>query len=89
MGIKPKFEDGKKRFKGINVSVRELVNIPIEVVDFETGIVPRFEREEYEKKLRKQRLCTMRLSQPMMAKSRLALSILMILRSRTDAMWCA
>lgn len=51
MGIKPKFEDGKKRFKGINVSVRELVNIPIEVVDFETGIVPRFEREEYEKKV--------------------------------------
>ena len=51
LGIKPKFEDGKKRFKGMSVSVRELVNIPIEVVDFETGIVPRFEREEYEKKV--------------------------------------
>lgn len=51
MGIKPKFEDGKKRFKGMSVSVRELVNIPIEVVDFETGIVPRFEREEYDKKV--------------------------------------
>lgn len=35
----------------MSVSVRELVNIPIEVVDFETGIVPRFEREEYEKKV--------------------------------------
>lgn len=51
LGIKPKFDDGKKRFKGVNVSVRELVNIPIEVLDYETGIVPRFEREEYERKV--------------------------------------
>lgn len=51
LGVRPKFEDGKKRFKGMNVSVRELVNIPIEVIDFETGIVPRFEREEYEKRV--------------------------------------
>lgn len=51
LGIKPKFDDGKKRFKGMSVSVRELVNIPIEVIDFETGIIPRFEKEEYEKKV--------------------------------------
>lgn len=31
-------EDGKKRFPGSVVSIRELVNLPIIVKDFETGI---------------------------------------------------
>ena len=31
-------EDGKKRFPGQVVSIRELVNLPIIVKDFETGI---------------------------------------------------
>ena len=31
-------EDGKKRFPGTVVSIRELVNLPIVVKDFETGI---------------------------------------------------
>ena len=31
-------EDGKKRFPGAVVSIRELVNLPIVVTDFETGI---------------------------------------------------
>ncbi len=31
-------EDGKKRFAGAVVSIRELVNLPIIVKDFETGI---------------------------------------------------
>ena len=31
-------EDGKKRFPGVVVSIRELVNLPIVVKDFETGI---------------------------------------------------
>lgn len=31
-------EDGKKRFSGAVVSIRELVNLPIVVKDFETGI---------------------------------------------------
>lgn len=31
-------EDGKKRFPGTVVSIRELVNLPIVVIDFETGI---------------------------------------------------
>ena len=31
-------EDGKKRFPGTVVSIRELVNLPIVVTDFETGI---------------------------------------------------
>ena len=30
--------DGKKRFKGATISIRELVNLPIVVHDFETGI---------------------------------------------------
>lgn len=32
-------EDGKKRFPGAVVSIRELVNLPIVVKDFETGIM--------------------------------------------------
>lgn len=31
-------EDGKKRFPGVVVSIRELVNLPIVIKDFETGI---------------------------------------------------
>lgn len=31
-------EDGKKRFPGVVVSIRELVNLPIVVKDFEMGI---------------------------------------------------
>ena len=31
-------EDGKKRFPGVVVSIRELVNLPIVVTDYETGI---------------------------------------------------
>lgn len=31
-------EDGKKRFAGATISIRELVNLPIVVKDFETGI---------------------------------------------------
>ena len=31
-------DDGKKRFPGVVVSIRELVNLPIVVKDFETGI---------------------------------------------------
>lgn len=38
MGIKPKFDDGKKRFDGTVVSIRELVNLPIIVIDYEDGI---------------------------------------------------
>ena len=31
-------DDGKKRFPGAVVSIRELVNLPIVVKDYETGI---------------------------------------------------
>lgn len=38
LNVAYKPEDGKKRFAGTVVSIRELVNIPIIVKDFETGI---------------------------------------------------
>ena len=38
LNVAYKPEDGKKRFAGAVVSIRELVNIPIIVKDFETGI---------------------------------------------------
>ncbi len=38
LNVSYKPEDGKKRFAGTVVSIRELVNLPIVVKDFETGI---------------------------------------------------
>lgn len=38
LNVAYKPEDGKKRFSGAVVSIRELVNLPIVVKDFETGI---------------------------------------------------
>ena len=38
LNVAYKPEDGKKRFSGTVVSIRELVNLPIVVKDFETGI---------------------------------------------------
>ncbi len=38
LNVSYKPEDGKKRFAGAVISVRELVNLPIVVKDFETGI---------------------------------------------------
>lgn len=38
LGVSYTPEDGKKRFKGAVISIRELVNLPIVVHDFETGI---------------------------------------------------
>ncbi len=41
LNVAYKPEDGKKRFPGVVVSIRELVNLPIVVKDFETGIKDR------------------------------------------------
>ena len=38
LGVTYQPADGKKRFKGAIVSIRELVNIPIVVRDFEMGV---------------------------------------------------
>lgn len=49
--IKPKYSDNKKRFDVERVSVTTLANMKIVVLDFETGVVPRFEKQEYEQKV--------------------------------------
>lgn len=51
LGIKPRFTDGKKRFEGALVRLSELVNLPIEVHDFETGILPQFLKEKYNRQV--------------------------------------
>lgn len=38
LNVAYKPEDGKKRFAGAVVSIRELVNLPIVVKDFEVGV---------------------------------------------------
>ena len=38
LNVAYKPEDGKKRFAGAVVSIRELVNLPIVIKDFETGV---------------------------------------------------
>lgn len=38
LNVAYKPEDGKKRFPGVMVSIRELVNLPIVIKDFETGV---------------------------------------------------
>lgn len=38
LNVAYKPEDGKKRFAGAVVSIRELVNLPIVVKDFESGV---------------------------------------------------
>ena len=47
--IKPKYSDGKKRFDAMKVSIQDLCNQTIEVLDFEKGIVPGWQIEEYKK----------------------------------------
>lgn len=38
LGVSYAPADGKKRFPGPSISIRELVNLPIVVKDYETGI---------------------------------------------------
>lgn len=47
--IKPKYGDNKKRFNAQTVSLKTLRNTQVIVLDFETGIVPGWMREEYNK----------------------------------------
>lgn len=53
LGIKPKYADGKKRFKGNMVSICDLVKEEIVVLDFETGVIPKFQKAEYDGKVAK------------------------------------
>lgn len=55
LGIHAKFADGKKRFDGAEVNLSELVGEEFLIVDFETGVVTRPQRREYEEKVERQR----------------------------------
>ena len=49
--VKPPTLDGKKNFKGQKISVQELDRKGIIVVDFERDVVPKREREDYNRRL--------------------------------------
>lgn len=50
--VEVKYQDGKKRFKGADISPRELAGKPFVVVDFERDLIPRREKERYQRELR-------------------------------------
>lgn len=54
-GIKAKYQDGKKRFEGNEINISELVGEEFLIVDFETNIVTKPQRREYEEKVAQQR----------------------------------
>lgn len=49
--IKPKYNDGKKRFNQSRISIQDLNNQTVEILDFETGVIPGWQTDEYRKKL--------------------------------------
>lgn len=49
--IAPTMLDGKKNFKGAKISPRELDRQPFVLVDFEREVIPRREKEEYQRRL--------------------------------------
>ena len=54
-GIKAKYQDGKKRFEGVEINISELVNEEFVIIDYETGVVTKPQRREYEEKVAQQR----------------------------------
>ena len=54
-GIKAKYQDGKKRFEGMEINISELVGEEFLIVDFETNIITKPQRREYEEKVAQQR----------------------------------
>lgn len=54
-GIKAKYQDGKKRFDGAEVNISDLMGEDFVIMDYETGIVTRPQRREYEEKVAQQR----------------------------------
>lgn len=54
-GIKAKYQDGKKRFDGAEVNISDLVGEEFVIVDYETGIVTKPQRREYNEKVERQR----------------------------------
>lgn len=54
-GIKAKYQDGKKRLEGMEINISELVNEEFVIIDYETGVVTKPQRREYEEKVAQQR----------------------------------
>ena len=54
-GIKAKYQDGKKRFEGAEINISELVGEDFVIVDYETGVITKPQRREYEEKVSQQR----------------------------------
>lgn len=54
-GIKAKYQDGKKRFEGSEINISELVGEDFVIVDYETGVVTKPQRREYDDKVSQQR----------------------------------
>ena len=54
-GIKPKYEDGKKRFDGKEVNLADLVGEEFVVVDYELGLKTKVQRKEYDEAVARQR----------------------------------
>lgn len=55
LGIKAKFADGKKRFDGAEINLSELVGEEFLILDFETDVVTRPQKREYEDKVEQQK----------------------------------
>lgn len=54
-GIKPQYNDGKKRFNGSEVNLADLVGEEFLVMDFEVNIITKPQRKDYEEKVAQQR----------------------------------
>lgn len=54
-GIKAKYQDGKKRFDGSDVNISELVGEEFMILDFETDVVTKPQRREYDERVAQQR----------------------------------
>lgn len=52
-GIQPRYHDGKKRFRGGEVNLADLVGEEFVIADFETGVVTRPQRRDYEEQVAK------------------------------------
>ena len=51
--IKPKYQDNKKRFNVENVTLKSLRGSKVIILDYEKGVIPGWQREEYEQEVRK------------------------------------
>ena len=54
-GIQAKYSDGKKRFEGNEVNLSDLVDNEFLVLDFETDVITRPQRRDYEREVEEQR----------------------------------